>query len=47
MTSSEPPARYLNWLTDALPEVMVTVLPGGHFPHLPEPATIARLLATG
>ncbi|MEU7949237.1 alpha/beta hydrolase [Micromonospora taraxaci] len=47
VTSSEPPARYLAWLTEALPEVDVTVLPGSHFPHLAEPATIARLLATG
>ncbi|MEU8327410.1 alpha/beta hydrolase [Micromonospora sp. NPDC048839] len=47
VTSSEPPLRYLTWLTDALPEVAVTVLPGSHFPHLAEPATIARLLATG
>ncbi|MEU8181388.1 alpha/beta hydrolase [Micromonospora sp. NPDC049044] len=47
VTSSEPPPRYLAWLTDALPEVLVTVLPGSHFPHLAEPAAIARLLATG
>ncbi|MGW3786809.1 alpha/beta fold hydrolase [Micromonospora chokoriensis] len=47
VTSSEPPARYLAWLTEALPEVDVTVLPGSHFPHLAEPATIARLLTTG
>nr|WTA65075.1 alpha/beta hydrolase [Micromonospora sp. NBC_00855] len=47
VTSSEPPARYLAWLTETLPEVAVTVLPGSHFPHLAEPATIARLLATG
>ncbi|MGW0214163.1 alpha/beta fold hydrolase [Micromonospora chokoriensis] len=47
VTSSEPPARYLAWLTEALPEIEVTVLPGSHFPHLAEPVTIARLLATG
>ncbi|MCZ7374952.1 alpha/beta fold hydrolase [Micromonospora sp. WMMC250] len=47
VTSSEPPARYLAWLTEALPEIEVTVLPGSHFPHLAEPATIARLLTTG
>ncbi|MEO3769061.1 alpha/beta fold hydrolase [Micromonospora sp. B9E7] len=47
VTSSEPPARYLAWLTGTLPEVEVTLLPGSHFPHLAEPATIARLLATG
>ncbi|MEU4335303.1 alpha/beta fold hydrolase [Micromonospora lupini] len=47
VTSAEPPARYRAWLTDALPDVTVTVLPGSHFPHLAQPATIARLLATG
>ncbi|MGC4768921.1 alpha/beta fold hydrolase [Micromonospora sp. DT44] len=46
VTSSEPPARYLAWLTGVLPEVEVTVLPGSHFPHLAEPATIARLLVS-
>ncbi|MBM0275663.1 alpha/beta fold hydrolase [Micromonospora tarensis] len=47
VTSSEPPPRYLAWLTGALPEIMVTVLPGSHFPHLAEPATVARLLTSG
>ncbi|MEU1395227.1 alpha/beta hydrolase [Micromonospora zamorensis] len=47
VTSSQPPPRYLTWLTETLPEVVVTVLPGSHFPHLAEPTTIARLLATG
>ncbi|WFE53573.1 alpha/beta fold hydrolase [Micromonospora sp. WMMD1155] len=47
VASSEPRAPYLAWLTEALPEIEVTVLPGGHFPHLAEPATIARLLVTG
>ncbi|MCX5065592.1 alpha/beta hydrolase [Micromonospora lupini] len=46
VTSAEPPARYRAWLTETLPEVTVTVLPGSHFPHLAEPATIARLLST-
>ncbi|MDG4810635.1 alpha/beta hydrolase [Micromonospora sp. WMMD1120] len=46
LTSSEPPARYLAWLTDVLPQVSVTVLPGSHFPHLAEPETVARLLTT-
>ncbi|MEK8104879.1 hypothetical protein NKG94_06085 [Micromonospora sp. M12] len=46
MTASEPPGRYLTWLTDNLPDITVTVLPGSHFPHLAEPATIARLLTT-
>ncbi|MGC5311797.1 alpha/beta fold hydrolase [Micromonospora zamorensis] len=47
VTSSEPPARYLAWLTGVLPEIVVTVLPGSHFPHLADPTTVARLLATG
>ncbi|MFY1615942.1 alpha/beta fold hydrolase [Micromonospora sp. WMMD736] len=46
VTSFEPPARYLAWLTEALPEAEVTVLPGSHFPHLAEPATVARLLVS-
>lgn len=45
VTRSEPSARYLSWLTAALPEVVVTVLPGGHFPHLAQPAVLARMLA--
>ncbi|MEH1168681.1 alpha/beta fold hydrolase [Micromonospora sp. CPCC 205539] len=47
VTSSEPPPRYLAWLTDVLPEIVVTVLPGSHFPHLADPTTVARMLATG
>lgn len=46
VTSAEPPARYLAWLTGVLPEVEVTVLPGSHFPHLAEPAAVARLLVS-
>lgn len=38
--------RYRDWLTSALPEAAVTVLPGGgHFPHLAHPSELARLLA--
>ncbi|MEU8301600.1 alpha/beta fold hydrolase [Micromonospora sp. NPDC048909] len=45
VTSSEPPAAYRAWLTAALPTIDVTVLPGGHFPHLAHPAELARMLA--
>ncbi|MCD5310536.1 alpha/beta fold hydrolase [Kineosporia babensis] len=42
--SSFPPAQdQLEWLTSILP-VEVTVLPGGHFPHLSHPADVARAL---
>ncbi|GGP12962.1 alpha/beta hydrolase [Nonomuraea glycinis] len=38
--------RYRNWLKWVLPEVTVTVLPGGgHFPHLAHPAELAKILA--
>ena len=43
VTSGEPPAEYLRWLTEAAPGVEVTVLPGSHFPHLGYPAEVARL----
>ncbi|WP_157408408.1 alpha/beta fold hydrolase [Actinoplanes sp. N902-109] len=44
VTSSEPPEPYLRWLRSALPEAEVTVLPGGHFPHLAAPAELAALV---
>ncbi|MFI7608262.1 alpha/beta fold hydrolase [Micromonospora sp. NPDC049366] len=48
VTAGEPPERYRQWLTGALPTTVITVLPGGHFPHLQHPAALARLLsATG
>ncbi|MFI5844540.1 alpha/beta fold hydrolase [Catenuloplanes sp. NPDC051500] len=45
VTGSEPPAAYLAWLTNLVPDAGVTVLPGGHFPHLAHPAAVARILA--
>jgi pimeloyl-ACP methyl ester carboxylesterase len=45
VTAGEPPAPYAEWLSNALPGVEITVLPGGHFPHLAYPGELARLLA--
>jgi pimeloyl-ACP methyl ester carboxylesterase len=45
VTGGEPPAAYLAWFTGLLPDAGVTVLPGGHFPHLAHPAAVARILA--
>ena len=37
---------YRGWLESLLPDVTVTVLPGGgHFPHLAGPAELAKILA--
>ncbi|GAA2672452.1 alpha/beta fold hydrolase [Actinoplanes palleronii] len=45
VTATEPPAQYLQWLRSIIPEVRVTILPGGHFPHVVHPAAIAGLIA--
>jgi pimeloyl-ACP methyl ester carboxylesterase len=45
VTSGEPAAAYLGWLRAAVPGAAVTVLPGGHFPHLAHPDPVARILA--
>jgi pimeloyl-ACP methyl ester carboxylesterase len=38
--------RYRSWLTEVLPQVTITVLPGsGHFPHLAHPESFAACLA--
>jgi pimeloyl-ACP methyl ester carboxylesterase len=47
VTATEPPAAYAQWLTAALPTAIVTVLSGGHLPHLEHPAVLATLLDGG
>jgi len=43
---SDPSPEFIQWLTAAVPDVTVTVLPeGGHFPHLAHPDAVARLVA--
>ena len=45
VTGADPDPAYRDWLTAAVPEVRITVLPGsGHFPHLAQPAALATLL---
>ncbi|MFF7212952.1 alpha/beta fold hydrolase [Streptomyces sp. NPDC008238] len=45
VAGAEPDPEYRAWLSGALPDVTITVLPGsGHFPHLAHPAEVARLL---
>ncbi len=46
VTGAEPDPAYLRWLTDALPDLALTVLPdSGHFPHLARPRDLAAILA--
>ncbi|WP_328852805.1 alpha/beta hydrolase [Micromonospora globbae] len=46
VAGKEPSAAYREWLESMLPGVSVHVLPGGgHFPHLAEPAALARIIA--
>ena len=45
VTAGEPPAPYLQWLRSILPRAEVTIVPGGHFPQLADPAAVARVLA--
>ncbi|MEU4679198.1 alpha/beta hydrolase [Micromonospora sp. NPDC023737] len=46
VAGSEPPPPYRRWLESMLPDVTIDVLPGGgHFPHLAEPAALARIIA--
>ncbi|GAA2486724.1 alpha/beta fold hydrolase [Winogradskya humida] len=44
VNASEPPTAYLQWLRSVLPQAEVTVVPGGHFPHLADPAAVAAVL---
>ena len=43
LSSYQPAQAHLEWLNAILP-VELTVKPGGHFPHLADPAGVARLL---
>ncbi|WP_051799675.1 alpha/beta fold hydrolase [Catenuloplanes japonicus] len=45
ITGSEPPAAYAAWLRERVPGAGITVIPGGHFPHLAHPHEVARILA--
>lgn len=46
VAGSEPPPPYRQWLESVLPDVVIDVLPGGsHFPHLSDPAALARIIA--
>ncbi|GAB7039199.1 MULTISPECIES: alpha/beta fold hydrolase [Catenuloplanes] len=45
VTGREPSERYLSWLRAHAPGAAVTVVPGGHFPHLADPARVARIIA--
>ncbi|MFC0506260.1 alpha/beta fold hydrolase [Micromonospora costi] len=47
VTGRDPSPAYRAWLESALPDVTVDVLPGGggHFPHLADPAALARIIA--
>ncbi|GAB7045825.1 alpha/beta fold hydrolase [Catenuloplanes indicus] len=45
VTGREPSERYLAWLHAHAPHAAVTVVPGGHFPHLADPARVARIIA--
>ncbi|WP_244876160.1 alpha/beta fold hydrolase [Winogradskya consettensis] len=44
VNASEPPTAYLRWLRSVLPQAEVTVVPGGHFPHIADPAAVAAML---
>ena len=45
VASAEPPSGYRAWLRTMLPDLELTVLPGGHLPHLGYPAELAKILA--
>jgi pimeloyl-ACP methyl ester carboxylesterase len=46
VAGDEPSPAYGDWLRSMLPDVRIIVIPAtGHFPHLAEPAMVARLVA--
>jgi len=46
VAGSDPEPEYRQWLAEALPQAVITVLPGsGHFPHLAHPDRFAECLA--
>jgi pimeloyl-ACP methyl ester carboxylesterase len=46
VAGSEPEPDYRQWLDEALPQAVITVLPdSGHFPHLAHPDRFAEYLA--
>ncbi len=45
VTAAQPHAPYRAWLAEQLPQAGITVLPGGHFPHLSHPGEVARIAA--
>jgi pimeloyl-ACP methyl ester carboxylesterase len=48
VTSAEPPRPYLDWMVSLLPHLERHTIPGGsHFPHLADPAAVARLILDG
>jgi pimeloyl-ACP methyl ester carboxylesterase len=45
ISGGEVPDAYQSWLTAALPDVAITVMPGAaHFPHLTRPGEVADIL---
>ena len=46
VAGGDPEPEYRQWLGEALPQAVITVLPGsGHFPHLAHPGRFAECLA--
>ncbi|WP_433832154.1 alpha/beta fold hydrolase [Actinoplanes sp. CA-015351] len=45
VTTSPPSPGYAEWLRSALPKLEITVLEGGHFPHLAYPKQVGLILS--